>query len=269
MLAQRAPSFPARILRRFVAINGRDRALVLGGQTFTTVMPLLIIVAAAAGNSGTTLVANRITSRFRLSGTSAEALQTLFRRPPGATGTITIVGIVLLLLSLLSLTRSLQGTYEAAWRLPPAGVRGTLNGLTGVGLLLASLLVLSLLVSALRPLPAGAVLANLCRTLIACGVWLALQMLLLSRRVPIRRLLPGAVLMGVGQTLFSIFSALWMPRMIEHNAGLYGIIGVTFALLSWLIAASFAVVIGAVLGAEMGGADTTRPAPRPVRAGRA
>jgi membrane protein len=250
-----ASSFPARVLRRFVAINGRDRSLVLGGQTFTTVIPLLIVVAATTGRSGSSLIADRLTERFRLSGSAAEAVQTLFRRPPGATGAITIAGVLLLLFSLLSLTRSLQRTFEAAWRLPPAGMRGTLDGLTGLGLLLASLLVLSLLVGALRPLPAGTVLAAVLRAVISAAIWLVLQRLLLSRRVSIRRLVPGAIVAGVGQTLISIYSALWMPRMIEENANRYGVIGVTFALVSWLIVVGFAIVISAVVSAEAGGAE--------------
>jgi uncharacterized BrkB/YihY/UPF0761 family membrane protein len=44
-----------------------------------------------------------------------------------------------------------------------------------------------------------------------------------------------------------------MPRLIEENATRYGIIGITFALLTWLIVVSFLVVVSAVLSAEMGG----------------
>ncbi|HEU4426982.1 MAG TPA: YhjD/YihY/BrkB family envelope integrity protein [Pilimelia sp.] len=248
-------SFPVRVLRRFTAINGRDRALVIGGQAFTTLIPFFIVVAAATRQSGSSIVADRLKQRFRLTGASAEALDSLFQRPPGATGAITLAGVVLLLVSLLSLTRSMQRAFETAWRLPPAGLRGTLDGLTGFGLLIASLLVLSLLVSALRPLPAGTVLAAVLRGLAASGVWLVLQYLLLSRRIPVRRLVLGALVAGIGQTLVSLYSALWMPRVIEENANRYGVIGVTFALVSWLIVVGFAIVVSAVVSAEAGGAE--------------
>src|SRR4029450_11536586 len=117
-----------RGLRRFASINGRDRTLVLGGQAFTTIIPLLIVVAAAASSKGPTAVADRLADRFHVTGTSAEAIRTLFERPPGAAGSITVIGLVFLGFSLLSLTRSLQRTYEAAWRRPPAGGRGPPNG---------------------------------------------------------------------------------------------------------------------------------------------
>ena len=227
---------------------------MIGGQAFTTIIPLLIVVAAAASRQGPTALADRMAARFHVTGSSAQAIRTLFERPPGATGSITIAGVVVLLFSLLSLTRSLQRTYEAAWQLPPVGVRGTLNAMTAIGLFLASLLVLSLLVGLLRQAPAGSVFAFVLRVLVNTAVWLLLQRLLLSRRVPIRRLLPGSIVIGAGSAFLTIYSALWMPRLIENNASRYGIIGITFALLTWLILVSFSIVVAAVLSAELGGA---------------
>jgi membrane protein len=254
LLLSAGSSFPVRCLRRYRAIGGRDRALGLGGQAFTTVIPLLIVVSATASARDSSALADRLAARFHVTGSSARAIRTLFERPPGATGAITITGLAVLLLSLVSFTRSLQRTYESAWRLPAAGVRGTLHGLTGVGLLLASVLVLSLLAGTLRRLPAGTAFAFVLRAALATAVWLALQSLLLSRRIPVRRLLPGAAVGGLGQALVSLYSALWMPRLIAHNADRYGIIGITFAMLTWLIVIGFGIVTAAVLSAELGGA---------------
>jgi hypothetical protein len=52
----------------------------------------------------------------------------------------------------------------------------------------------------------------------------------------------------------SLYSVLWMPRVIASNAERYGIIGITFALLTWLIVVSVGLVAAAVISAEMGGA---------------
>jgi uncharacterized BrkB/YihY/UPF0761 family membrane protein len=254
LVSRAESSLAVRCLRRFGAINGRDRALVLGGQAFTTIIPLLIVVAAAAARQGPTALADRLATRFHVTGSSAQAIRTLFERPPGATGTITIAGVVVMLFSLLSLTRYLQRTYEAAWQLPAMGVRGTVHGMTAIGLFIASLLVLSLLVGVLRQAPAGSVLAVVLRIVVNTAVWLLLQRLLLSRRVSIRRLLPGSVVIGAGSAILTLYSALWMPRVIEGNAGKYGIIGITFALLTWLIVVCFCLVVAAVISAEIGGA---------------
>jgi membrane protein len=260
---------PVRCLRRFNAINGRDRAFVLAGQAFTTVIPLLIIIGALAREDGASLVADRFNNRFHLTGASAEALRTLFERPPGATGAITIIGVVVLLFSVVSLTRSLQRTFEEAWGLPRLGVRGTLQGLTGMGLLLSSILLLSLLAGLMRPLPAGTVLAWVIRTVAAGGMWLVLQHLLLSRRIPIGRLVPGAVGAALGQTAISAYSGIWMPHLISKNADQYGVIGVTFALVSWLIVIGLGLVLFAAASAELGGAASPEGTPEAAGSGTA
>jgi membrane protein len=72
--------------------------------------------------------------------------------------------------------------------------------------------------------------------------------------VPRRQLLPGAVVASIGQVVVSFYSALWMPRLVTSNAERYGVIGVTFALLAWLIVIGFTVVAAAVVSAEIGGA---------------
>jgi membrane protein len=261
-VAQRLEStLPARALRRFNAIDGRNRAVLLGGQAFTTVIPMLIVIAAVASRHGPTAVADRLTARFHVTGTTAQAFRTLFERPPGATSSVTVVGVVLLVVSLFSLTRAIQRTYEAAWRLPAIGVRGNLHGMGGLGLLVSSFLVLWLLGGAVRHLPAGTVFAFVLRIVAAIAIWLVLQTLLLSRRVPVRRLVPGAIVAGVGQAVLSLYSALWMPRVIKGDADEYGIVGITFALLAWLIVIGMAVVVAAVLSAEIGGAPSAGPLP--------
>ncbi|GIE94924.1 hypothetical protein [Paractinoplanes rishiriensis] len=156
LLSRAESSLPVRSLLRFQALNGRDRALVLGGQAFTTVIPLLIVVAAVTPTDGPTALADR----FHVGGSAAQSIRVLFERPPGATGAFTIAGVVVLLFALLSLTRSLQRIYEDAWQLPGIGVRGTLNGAAAIGLLITSLIVLSLLVGLFRHVPAGGVFAS-------------------------------------------------------------------------------------------------------------
>ena len=90
---------------------------------------------------------------------------------------------------------------------------------------------------------------------------LLLQWLLLSRRVEMRRLLPGALVIAVGSAVLSFYSAVWMPRLIENNSERYGIIGITFAMLTWLILVCFCTVVAAVLSAELGGAANSGTPP--------
>jgi membrane protein len=249
---QAVESLPGRCVRRFLGIEGTYRGIVLAGQAFTSLIPLVIIIATVAGPGHGRSLGDRLVERFRLSGESADAMRTLFAQPPAATGPMGLIGLVVLLSALFTLTGVLQRTYEAAWELPRRGLPGRLSGLTGTAVLFVQLLVLTLLVSALRGVPAASAIALLLRLVVAVPCWLVLQYLLLSRRVRPRTLLPGAVVAGAGQVVVSQSSALWMPHLVATNAARYGLIGVTFALLSWLIVIGIAVVGGAVVSAELG-----------------
>jgi membrane protein len=245
-------SLPGRCVRRFLTIEGTNRSLVLGSQAFTMMVPLLIIVASATATTEGGSLGDQLVTRWRLTGDSAAAVRTLFSRPPSATGVLSVTSLVLLLSALFSLTSVLQRTYEAAWQLPRRGLPGTLSGLTGTSVLFVQLIVLTLFASVLRGVHTMPVLAGVLRFLLGIPLWLALQYLLLSRRVPARALLPGAVVASAGQLTASLYSAVYIPRLIARDAERYGLIGVTFALISWLIVLAFAVVAGAVVSAELG-----------------
>jgi membrane protein len=245
-----AGSFVVACLMRYKRISGRDRILVLAGQAFTALVPLFIVIAALGPNDRT--AGRGIIDRFNLTGGAADAVRALFARPPEAGGVITLTGAVVLLFSTLSYTRSLQRTYEAAWGLPSTGWRGTVHGLAGVTLMLSQIVALALLSGWIRRLPTGGALAFLLPVPLAVLLWLQLQRLLLSGRVASQRLLPGALAAGAGQVVISVYSAIWMPHLIRDNAARYGVIGVTFALLTWLIVVSAGMVVAAVVSAEAG-----------------
>jgi membrane protein len=250
-LADRAArSFVVGCLLRYLSISGRDRILVLAGQAFTAVIPLFIIIAAVGPSDG--MAGQGIITRFHLTGSAAASVRTLFSRPPDATGAVTLTGAVVLLFSTLSYAKSLQRTYEGAWGLPSAGWRGTIHGLGGVALMLSEIIGLAVLAGLLRRLPTGGTLAYVMPVPFAVLLWLQLQRLLLSGRVTRRQLLPGALAAGAGQVVISIYSAIWMPHLVSENAARYGVIGVTFALLTWLIVVSAAIVVAAVVSAEAG-----------------
>ncbi len=75
---------------------------------------------------------------------------------------------------------------------------------------------------------------------------------MLGARVPWRRLAPGAVVSAVAQVLVGWGGSLWVPHLIERNAGRYGVIGVAVALISWLVVLAFLLVASAVIGAQFG-----------------
>jgi membrane protein len=73
--------------------------------------------------------------------------------------------------------------------------------------------------------------------------------LLLGRRLSWRRLAPVAVLSTIGMTGVGIWSVIWMPHVVASSAKQFGVIGVGFALLTWLVAAAVVLTIAAAGGA--------------------
>jgi membrane protein len=241
-----------RSLQRYIAIDGTQRGLVLAGQAFSAVIPLLIVVSTLLSSNGGQAIAQRVNERFHLTGNAAESVRVLFVQPPDAVQSITLGSALLLVVSGLSFARTLQRTYEIAWQLPPRGLRGSMGGIAALALLLTQILLLSLVAGFLRSVPAGSALEFLVRACGASVVWLALQYLLLGGRVPWRRLFPGAVVAGVGQQAVAALSTLWIPHVVENNATRYGAIGVSFAMLSWLVLISIVLVGAAVVSVELG-----------------
>ncbi len=243
-------SFVVACLARFVQINGRDRIFSLGGQAFTAVVPAIIVVASFSSDPDA--LGDRLIERLGLTGSAADAVHELFAQPPGSTGAVTALGILILFFSFLSFIRALQRTYEAAWELPPAGLRGTLHGLSSVGLFAALLVLIALLGSLSRDIPAGSFITLALKALVSALLWLQLQRMLLSRRVSRRQLRPGAVVAGVMQVVTSVYATTYLPHLVSTDADRYGVIGVTFALLTWLIVVCAGIVAIAVVSAEAG-----------------
>ena len=244
-------SFVLRCLRRYLAIRGTDRALVIAGHCFTALIPLLIVAATIMSSQDGVAIADWIIIRCGLTGESADAVRQLFARPPGAQSVITAGSVLLLVFSGLSLARSLQRTYELAWELPPRGVRGTLAGLTSLAMLLTLVGVIAMVGSISRNATGPYVTFLVCAP-ISVLLWWPLLSVLLGGRVRPRKLLPGAIVAGVGQQFASSASGVWMPHTIATNTDRYGIIGVVFALLTWLLMIALVLVVAAVVSAELG-----------------
>jgi membrane protein len=261
LLAWRSASLVLRCLHRYLSIDGTQRALVLAGQAFSALIPLLIVLSTLVSAHGGPAFATTVIERFRLSGNSADAVATLFAQPSGASPSVSFGSALLLVLSGLSLATTVQRLYEAAWRLPPRGLRGKFGGLAALALLVTQILLLSLLAGFLRSAPAGSLLTLVLRIVVSSAIWLLLQHVLLGGRVTWRRLLPGAVTAGVGQQVVAALSTLWIPNLIENNATRYGMIGVSFALLSWLVVIAVVQVVAATVSVELGGGPPPVPPP--------
>ena len=78
-----AESFAGRCVRRFLAMSGIDRCIVLSSQAFTALIPLLILVSTLAPVGQEDVIARSVITKFGLTGDTADAVHQLFKTPEG------------------------------------------------------------------------------------------------------------------------------------------------------------------------------------------
>jgi membrane protein len=261
----RALAFARRCLERVVELEFVDRSVALASLTFTALIPLGVVVGATVPGIDRKGFAEGIVRRFDLDDRTASIVEQAFAPPPNVHASLSVLGIVLLIVSALSFTRGLQRLYETAWRLPRLGVRATPAGLMWLVGIVAFLSIFGGLRAAIVDLsrPVASVIVAL---LFALVIWLYTPWILLSRRVAWRALLPTAGLTAMGMTCLSVAGIIYMPRSISSSAASYGTIGVAIALVSWFVSAGFILVGCAAVGAVWGQGATSSPAPPPAGA---
>lgn len=224
--------------------------MAIAAQSFTALIPLLLLVSAVAPTDSQDLVSNAIVERFDLGGDAARAVRTLFARGPD-TGT-GVLSVVLLVFSGVSLTRRIQGMYLKAWRLEASrGLRRSANAALALAALLVEIALLFLARSLVAGLPMRGLLGIPFTALAGLVLWTSVPWLLLDRRVHWRRLVPGGCLAGVLSSIYGVASTIYMPRLMESYSQKFGLFGVTLALVGWLLSIALIVVAATVVAAEL------------------
>jgi membrane protein len=250
-------------LERVVEMEGVDRAVVLGAQAFAALFPLLIVYSAVLDPGGSTAFVDRLISRLELTGSAADSLRQAFAPEEKVEASVTAFSALILVVSALTFTRAMQRLYERAWQLEPRGLRSTgwgLVWLAGLGVY-----------GSLRQVIDGAlsgpvdVIGSIA---LGTALWLVTPFILLARREAFGALLPGAVVTAVAMTAFSVVTVLTAPRSFAASASAYGLIGVAFAMIGWLIAAAIVIMLAATLGAVIAElAGLRRPVAKPGASG--
>ncbi len=249
-------SFAGRCLRSFVELNGLDRALMIASQSFTALIPLLIVFSAVIPLRTGLSVADSLVEKFNLTGETAQVVQTVFAGSGSAS--IGIGSLLLLTYSGVSLTRRLQQMYQDAFALPGVrGLRGSATATLGLIVLLLEITVLYTMRTVVESLPLTWTFGTPLTALSGLVLWTSVPYLLLDRRLPWRRLVPAGVLAGTAVSLYGILTTFYMPRLMTTYNERYGLFGVTVALVGWLLCVAFVVVAATVVAAELDKAPET------------
>jgi uncharacterized BrkB/YihY/UPF0761 family membrane protein len=147
-----------------------------------------------------------------------------------------VLATVAVVLGSRNLVRVLAVSYARIWNVPYRRPRhGALAGIAVVGLA-AVVLVLIRLVAAVRGLSFfGWIAALVLFVAVPATMWLVGSAKVFPARpgVTWRRLLPGAVLFGVGVEALHLATVLWVAPSIETKSAAYGAIGAALTLLVW------------------------------------
>jgi membrane protein len=221
-----------------------DRAYTLAAQSFVTLLPLILALAAGLASPGSNIVAEEFIKRFGLVGAAAKSVQELIQvRDEG----IYWIGLALTLYAAFTLSKRASRAYNAIWQTPQLAIRDQWRSLVWI----LVQLVLVIMVTELRGFardsgPALAVLAAGTILVAWAGAEVMTQMLLTRGLVERRRILVAAGLATIGRLGIVVWSGLYLTQSMTRQAEAYGPIGVVFALFSGLFV-YWVVLIGSTL----------------------
>ncbi|MBT2408847.1 MULTISPECIES: YhjD/YihY/BrkB family envelope integrity protein [unclassified Streptomyces] len=222
------------------------RAMGFAALGFLTLVPLLVVVAAAAPGSGSGF-GRWLGQALGVTEASRARVEMLFSAADLALERTTAFGLAALAVFGLTFGSAVQTGYEKVWDLPTARWHTMWRHVVWLALLVCYL---ALLVEI--PSPADDALGTSLGTtgdlLGTCLFFWGSQRLLLGGRVRWRALLPGAVATSVGLLGLRVFSQLVFSPLIASNAVTYGPFGTLLVVQSWLVGVGFVVYGGALVG---------------------
>lgn len=235
----------AQTYRRGVEIELMHRAFGFAALGFVTLVPLLIVVAAAAPLNGRSFPEWAIAG-LGLSGNAAAAVNRLFGPSNRVLSTTTAFSLAVSAVFGLSFVAVVQTGLARVWELPAARLLSVWRQAVWLAVLLGLVLVGADVLGLLHD---GWFITTL-RWIVTVGgstlfFWWTPRFLL-EGRVPWRALLPGALFTVIALAGLRLFSAWIFSPLLVSSAITYGSIGAVLILVSWLIGIGY-VIFGAAL----------------------
>ncbi|MFJ5228621.1 ribonuclease BN [Kitasatospora sp. NPDC088391] len=232
--------------------HGRDiellqRSFAFAALFFVTLVPLLIVIAAAlpAGGAG---IAEWITTALGLDGRGGEAVRGLFASRGQVLSTTTAFGLAALAVFGISLMSAVQSGYERIWRLERGPWHSVWRQTLALAALVGYIVLAAWIGSPWRGTPLQPALGITVDSVGGILLFWGLQRLLLAGRVPGRRLFPGAVATMAALVGLRVFSRLVFAPLLVSNAVSYGTVGTVLVVQSWLVGVGYTVYAGPLLG---------------------
>ncbi|MFI0989121.1 YhjD/YihY/BrkB family envelope integrity protein [Streptomyces exfoliatus] len=229
------------------AMELMHRAMGFAALSLLTLVPLLIVVAAADLASGQGF-ARWLVQGLGVSEVSQEEVERLFGQPGQALQRTTAFGLAALAAFGVTFGSAVQTGYERVWDLPTARWHTMWRHVVWLAVLVTALL---LFVANPAPADAPVVMTAFVALVDLVGTFFFFwwsQRFLLCGRIRWRALAPGAALTALGLLGLRIFSQFVFSPLIASNAVTYGQFGTVLVLQSWLVGVGFVVYGSALVG---------------------
>nr|WP_190184239.1 YhjD/YihY/BrkB family envelope integrity protein [Streptomyces cirratus] len=222
------------------------RAMGFAALGFLTLVPLLVVVAAAAPGSGSGF-GRWLGQALGVTESSRARVEMLFSAADLALERTTAFGLAALAVFGLTFGSAVQTGYEKVWDLPTARWHTMWRHVIWLALLVCYLAVLVEIPAPSKSVVGTAVgtVSDLIGTVLF--FWTS-QRLLLGGRVRWRALFPGAVATSIGLLGLRVFSQLVFSPLIASSAVTYGPFGTLLVVQSWLVGVGFVVYGGSLVG---------------------
>jgi membrane protein len=241
--------WPGRFVVRTAASVARielfDRSMAIAAQVFTSVFPILILIG-----SWVPVDDDDVAATLGIPDETRSVLDEAIGADAATATTFGIVGTLIVLISATSLSRALTRAYAAIYNLPRprTNLGAAWRWAAAVVALAISLVAVRLLAQAVSHLPPPEAWEVAVALLADVAIALFLPWVLLAGAIPVRVLVPAALLYAVAMVPIRTASRIWFPLALESSAEKYGAIGVAFASLAWLYVIAFCLLAVNVIG---------------------
>jgi membrane protein len=262
-------SFLLQILVQFSAVKDTARLVVdrikevrasqlvaaITLRAFLSLFPLLLVGIAilgfiAASRKGGDDVAQRLIRSLKLEGDMAKLVQENVASAQQSRRAASVVGFVSSLYSGLAVITAIAAACDAVWQVPARGFKDRLLGVPwaiGAAVIAAGSAVATWAVTQI-PVPGLSVLVGLVGAgLTGAGLFWWTQLVLTNVRVPVRAYVPGAIVGGIGLSLFQVFGALIIARLLKNSSQLYASLAGVISLITALSLFGWLLVISAIV----------------------
>jgi membrane protein len=238
-----AGSSAEHLWRRLDSMDFINRGMLFAATLLLCFFPFLIVANALAGRSVTSGLARHL----GLDKQAAADVGHLFTSSAATSSTITGTAWVFFILGGVAAATAIQELYERAFELDRRGARDMLRRLIWLAVLVGCAALASWAGPGLAGV-GGPVLLGVIGLVVLTGFWWFTMWFLLAGRVSWSKLFPAAVATAVCWVgMEAVFSVIFSGMVISDDKK-YGLIGVVFALMSWLIAIGVVIILGAVAG---------------------